>query len=58
MTGRSSPFRETKFSGAYRDREIFFLSLADHGQDWQLYPVDSYSAICDTIQTYIHIYTY
>ena len=26
---------------------------ADHEQDWQLYPVDPYSAICDD-----HTYTY
>ena len=33
---------------------------ADHEQDWQLYPVDPYSAICDDhtyIHTYIHTYT-
>ena len=28
---------------------------ADHEQDWQPYPVDPYSAICDD-HTYIHIY--
>ena len=31
----------------------------DHGQDWQPYPVDPYSAICDDytyIHTYIHTY--
>ena len=31
---------------------------ADHEQDWQPYPVDPYSAICDDhtyIHTYIHI---
>ena len=26
---------------------------ADHEQDWQLYPVDPYSVICDD-HTYIH----
>ena len=25
---------------------IYFLCSADHEQDWQLYPVDPYSAIC------------
>ena len=25
---------------------IFPVQLADHEQDWQLYPVDPYSAIC------------
>ena len=29
--------------------------LADHEQDWQPYPVDPYSAICDD-DTYIHTY--
>ena len=28
---------------------------ADHEQDWQPYPVDPYSAICDD-HTYIHAY--
>ena len=35
-----NPPRETKFSGANGDREIFIF---DHEQDWQRYPVDSYS---------------
>ena len=30
-----------------------FLRSADHGQDWQPYPVDPYSAICDD-HTYMH----
>ena len=34
-----------------------FPCLADHEQDWQPYPVDPYSAICDD-HTYIHTYTY
>ena len=37
---------------------IHFPCLADHEQDWQPYPVDPYSAICDDhtyIHTYIHI---
>ena len=38
--GRLNP-RETKLSGANGDRS------ADHKQDWQPYPVDPYSAICD-----------
>ena len=29
---------------------------ADHEQDWQPYPVDPYSAICDD-HTYIHTYS-
>ena len=32
---------------------VHFPYLADHEQDWQPYPVDPYSAICDN-QTYIH----
>ena len=32
---------------------IHFPCSADHEQDWQTYPVDPYSAICDD-HTYIH----
>ena len=32
---------------------IHFRCSADHEQDWQPYPVDPYSAICDD-HTYIH----
>ena len=32
---------------------IHFVCSADHEQDWQPYPVDPYSAICDD-HTYIH----
>ena len=45
---------KTKFSGANGDKEMFPCS-ADHEQDWQLYPVDLYSAICDN-HTCMHIY--
>ena len=37
---------------------VHFPCSADHEQDWQAYPVDPYSAICDDhtyIHTYIHI---
>ena len=34
-----------------------FPCSADHEHDWQTYPVDPHSAICDTIHTYI-LYTY
>ena len=34
---------------------ISFPCSADHEQDWQPYPVDPYSAICDD-HTYIHTY--
>ena len=37
------------------DRGIFFPCSADHEQDWQPYPVDPYSAICDD-HAYIHTY--
>ena len=36
---------------------VHFPCSADHEQDWQPYPVDPYSAICDDhsyIHTYIH----
>ena len=37
---------------------INFSCSADHEQDWQPYPVDPYSAICDDhIDTYIHTYS-
>ena len=34
----------------------FFPCSADHEQDWQLYPVDAYSAIIYDDHTYIHIH--
>ena len=34
---------------------VHFPRSADHEQDWQPYPVDPYSAICDD-HTYIHTY--
>ena len=40
--------------------EYYFPCSADHEQDWQPYPVDPYSAICDDhtyIHTYIHVMT-
>ena len=36
-----------------RTGEYYFPCSADHEQDWQPYPVDPYSAICDD-HTYIH----
>ena len=33
--------------------DVHFPCSADHEQDWQPYPVDLYSAICDD-HTYIH----
>ena len=35
---------------------IDFPCSPDHEQDWQPYPVDPYSAICDD-HTYIHAYS-
>ena len=35
---------------------VHFPCSADHEQDWQPYPVDPYSAICDD-HTYIHTLT-
>ena len=35
--------------------ECYFPCSADHEQDWQPYPVDPYSTICDD-HTYIHTY--
>ena len=32
---------------------IDFTCSADHEQDWQPYPVDQYSAICDDHNIYI-----
>ena len=34
---------------------VHFPCSADNEQDWQPYPVDPYSAICDD-HTYIHTY--
>ena len=46
--GRPNPSRQTKFSGANGDKgNIRFPCSADREQDWQPYPVDPNSAICD-----------
>ena len=42
------------FRRARGQGNIRFLCSADHEQDWQPYPVDPYSAICDD-HAYIHI---
>ena len=43
-TGRPNLSREPKFSGANGDRENnIFPCLTDHEQDWQPYPVGTYS---------------
>ena len=54
---RDNPSRETKLSGTHGDRGMFIFPVHDHEQDWQPYPVDPYSAICDD-HTYIHTYKY
>ena len=41
-------------SRKYRGIIFYFPCSADHEQDWQPYPVDPYSAICDD-HTYIHV---
>ena len=38
-----------------RQGSIDFPCSADHEQNWEFYPVDLYSAICDD-QTYIHVH--
>ena len=48
---RDEIFRRERGQG-----NINFPCSADHEQDWQPYPVDPYSAICDD-HTYIHTYT-
>ena len=53
--GRLNPSRETKFSDTQEQGNIIFSCSADHEQDWQPYPVDPYSAICDD-HTYIYIH--
>ena len=37
--------------------DIHFPCSVDHEQDWQPYPVDPYSAVCDD-HTYIYIHIY
>ena len=47
---RDQILRHTRGQG-----NINFPCSADHEQDWQPYPVDPYSAICND-HTYIHTY--
>ena len=49
--------RDQIFRHARGQGSINFPCSADHEQDWQPYPVDPYSAICDD-HTYIHIHTH
>ena len=50
-----NPSREPKFSGVRGQGNIHFPCSADHEHDWQPYPVEPYSAICDD-HAYIHTY--
>ena len=55
--GMAEPFSQNQILRRERGQgNIHFPCSADHEQDWQPYPVDSYSAICDD-HTYIHTYT-
>ena len=47
--------RDQIFRHARGQGNIHFPCSADYEQDWQPYPVDPYSAICDD-HTYIHTY--
>ena len=54
LVSRGQVFRRKRGQG-----NIPFPCSADHVQDWQPYPVDPYSAICDDhtyMHTYIHIH--
>ena len=56
--GTAEPFSRDQILRHVRGQgNIYFLCSADHDQDWQSYPVDPYSAICDD-HTYIHTHTY
>ena len=50
LVSRDQNLRHARGSG-----NVHFPCSADHEQDWQPYPVDPYSAICDD-HTYIHTY--
>ena len=45
--------RDQNLRHARGQGNVHFPCSADHEQDWQPYPVDPYSAICDD-HTYIH----
>ena len=58
MSERNTPLyvsRDQNLRHARGQGNIHFPCSADHEQDWQPYPVDPYSAICDD-HTYIHTY--
>ena len=58
--GLPNPSRETKFSGANGDRELFIfpVQLAEHEQDWQPCPVVMVIPINVALHTYSCSYTY
>ena len=52
--GTAEPFSRDQILGLVRGQgDIHFPCSADHEQDWQPYPVDPCSAICDDY-TYTH----
>ena len=54
--GTAEPVSRDQILRHARGQEnVHFPCSADHEQDWQPYPVDPYSAICDD-HTYIHTY--
>ena len=56
--GTAEPVSRDQILRPVREQgNVHFPCSADHEQDWQSYPVDPYSAICDD-HTYIHTNTY
>ena len=53
--GTAEPVSRDQILRHARGQGNIFSCSADHEQDWQPYPVDPYSAICDD-HTYIHTY--
>ena len=51
--GTAEPVSRDQILRHARGQGNIFSCSADHEQDWQPYPVDPYSAICDD-HTYIH----
>ena len=59
--GMAEPLRDQILRHARGQGNVHFPCSANSEQDWQPYPVDPYSAICDDhtyIHTYIHSSTY
>ena len=53
--GTAEPVSRDQILRHARGQGNTFPYSADHEQDWQPYPVDPYSAICDD-HTYLHTY--